>query len=174
MPPDAPSQTEGTLTSIRLTDVGPAKEFYLDLGERLTLIAGDNGLGKSFLLDAAWWALTGTWASHPAYPFASRHTARPRIEYRIKNITGQELVGESRFDWKSHSWQDLDNRPSVAAVSIFTRVDGSFAIADETRRSATSWRAEVSESVYRKGSVGRKSRRDRRSYSRLGKLATIK
>ena len=133
LPPDAPSQTEGALTSIQLTDVGPASNFFLEFGERLTLIAGDNGLGKSFLLDVAWWALTGTWASHPAYPFASRRTARPKIEYRIRNAFGKELVGESRFDWKTHSWQGLDSRPSVAALSIFTRVDGSFAIADETR-----------------------------------------
>ncbi|MCY4461729.1 MAG: ATP-binding protein, partial [Albidovulum sp.] len=62
IPPDAPSQAEGTLAAIRLNDVGPASSVDLEFGERLTLIAGDNGLGKSFLLDAAWWALTGTWA----------------------------------------------------------------------------------------------------------------
>ena len=133
IPPDAPSQMEGTLTSISLTDVGPAKNFHLDFGERLTLIAGDNGLGKSFLLDSAWWGLTGTWASHPAYPLASGLTAKPHIEYRIRNVTGQELVGDSNFDWKNHSWEHSNKRPSVAALSIFTRVDGSFAIADETR-----------------------------------------
>lgn len=27
----------------------------------MTLITGDNGLGKSFLLDVAWWALTRRW-----------------------------------------------------------------------------------------------------------------
>ena len=133
IPPDAPSQTEGTLTSILLTAVGPAREFCLDFGERLTLVAGDNGLGKSFLLDAAWWALTGTWASHPAYPFASARTTTPRIEYKIKNFTGQELVGESEFDWNSHTWRHLNERPSIAALSIYSRVDGSFAVADETR-----------------------------------------
>lgn len=132
-PPDAPSQTEGTLTSIRLTNVGPAKEFYLHFGERLTLIAGDNGLGKSFLLDAAWWALTSTWAGYPAHVFASARSVTPRIEYTIKNFTGQEIVGHSQFDWKNHSWSHMSNRPSVAALSIYARADGSFAIADETR-----------------------------------------
>ena len=133
IPPDAPSQTEGTLAAIRLNDVGPVSSVELEFGERLTLIAGDNGLGKSFLLDAAWWALTGTWASHPAYPFASARSTQPRIEYRIRNAGGQELVGQSTFDWLHHSWRELENRPSVSALSIFTRVDGSFAIADETR-----------------------------------------
>lgn len=48
------------LTYLHLTNVGPASEMKLDLAPRLNLITGDNGLGKSFLLDAAWWALTGT------------------------------------------------------------------------------------------------------------------
>ncbi len=133
-PPDAPSQTEGTLRSLRLCHVGPAKEFYLEFGERLTLIAGDNGLGKSFLLDAAWWALTGTWAGRPAYPFLSEQSSTPRIEYSIQNVTGQEMAGESEFDWKYRTWKHLSSQPSVAALSIYARVDGSFAVADETRR----------------------------------------
>ena len=132
-PPDAPSQTEGTLKTICLTNVGPAKEFYLELGERLTLIAGDNGLGKSFLLDAAWWALTSTWAGYPAQVFQYAHSVTPRIEHTIKNLTGQEILGTSQFDWKNHSWSYTNNRPSVAALSIYARADGSFAIADETR-----------------------------------------
>ena len=133
LPPDAPSQTEGTLTSIHLTNVGPAKEFCLDFGERLTLIAGDNGLGKTFLLDAAWWALTSTWAGYPAQVFSSAQAVTPKITYTIKNSTGRKIEGESQFDWKNHIWTHMSNRPSVAALSIYTRANGSFAIADETR-----------------------------------------
>ena len=132
-PPDAPSQTEGTLTSISLVNVGPAEKFHLDFGDRLTLVAGDNGLGKSFLLDTAWWALTGTWASHPAYPLNGPSWRVPSIEYSIKNNAGQALLGKCEFDWLSHSWQHLDKRPSVAALGIYTRVDGSFAISDAVR-----------------------------------------
>ena len=84
-PPDAPSQTEGALISIRLTNVGPAKEFYLDFGERLTLIAGDNGLGKSFLLDAAWWALTSTWAGYSAQQNQYTHDSDNMIAMKRMN-----------------------------------------------------------------------------------------
>ncbi len=31
-------------------------------------MTGDNGLGKTFLLDIAWWVLTRTWARMPAMP----------------------------------------------------------------------------------------------------------
>ena len=50
------------LESFHLKNVGPASEMEMHLSERLNIITGDNGLGKSFLLDVAWWALTGTWA----------------------------------------------------------------------------------------------------------------
>ena len=60
-PPDA-HEPEGTLKAIEMSRVGPADNLRLDLGKRLTVIAGDNGLGKSFLLDVAWWAATGRWA----------------------------------------------------------------------------------------------------------------
>lgn len=133
VPPDAPSQTEGALTSIHLMSVGPADELHLDFGKRLTLIAGDNGLGKSFLLDTAWWALTGTWAARPAFPFVSAGTTKPRIEYEILNADGRKLSSGSDFDWSGHTWRHLPDRPSVAALNIYTRADGSFAIADETR-----------------------------------------
>lgn len=45
------------LKSIHLKNVGPAPEMEMELAPRLNLITGDNGLGKSFLLDVAWWAL---------------------------------------------------------------------------------------------------------------------
>ena len=46
------------LRYLHLTNVGPAPEMEAELAPRINLITGDNGLGKSFLLDIAWWALT--------------------------------------------------------------------------------------------------------------------
>lgn len=50
------------LESIHLKNVGPAAEMQMDFAPRMNLLTGDNGLGKSFLLDVARWALTRTWA----------------------------------------------------------------------------------------------------------------
>ena len=44
------------LERLALNNVGPAPEMALDFRPRVNLITGDNGLGKSFLLDMAWWA----------------------------------------------------------------------------------------------------------------------
>ena len=49
------------LEYLKLENVGPAPVMEMELGTRLNLITGDNGLGKSFLLDVAWWALTRKW-----------------------------------------------------------------------------------------------------------------
>lgn len=46
------------LDSLQLQNVGPAPQMRMEFAPRLNLITGDNGLGKSFLLDVAWWALT--------------------------------------------------------------------------------------------------------------------
>ena len=49
------------LTQLSLSGVGPVAKLHARFANRLNVVTGDNGLGKSFLLDVAWWALTGTW-----------------------------------------------------------------------------------------------------------------
>ena len=56
------------LRSLHMKEVGPAERLDLALGPRLDVLTGDNGLGKSFVLDVAWWALTGTWVQRPVLP----------------------------------------------------------------------------------------------------------
>ena len=134
-PPDAPLSTEGTLTAIHLRDIGPAKTFDLDFGDRLTLIAGDNGLGKTFLLDTTWWAMTGEWVDdRQAVPIARQYKRNPSVQFEIQSTGSRRLTGSSTFDWSTHSWtDDGGDRPSVAALGIYARIDGSIAVADELR-----------------------------------------
>lgn len=49
------------LRELKLSNVGPAPSIELGFGNRLNLITDYNGLGKSFLLDIAWWAMMGKW-----------------------------------------------------------------------------------------------------------------
>ena len=65
------------LKTLRLENIGPAKEMELELGSRLNLITGDNGLGKSFLLDVAWWAMTSYWPVEVNPKIGSGLMARP-------------------------------------------------------------------------------------------------
>ena len=85
------------IESLHLKNVGPAAELTLDFAPRLNLITGDNGLGKSFLLDVAWWALTRRWP-HDLNPLlTSGYAARPtdvkkpatigfRVESKVKSV----------------------------------------------------------------------------------------
>jgi len=41
------------IDSISLEHVGPSSKMTLQFGSRLNLLTGDNGLGKSFVLDLA-------------------------------------------------------------------------------------------------------------------------
>lgn len=48
--------------------MGTSPHFDVELGERINIFTGDNGLGKTFLLDISWWLLTGTWTEYQAFP----------------------------------------------------------------------------------------------------------
>jgi len=54
-------QVYGMLKTLTLENVGPASYMQWDFKDRLNILTGDNGLGKSFLLDVIWWSLTRTW-----------------------------------------------------------------------------------------------------------------
>jgi hypothetical protein len=85
------------LRDLQLEDIGPAATMSFEFGERLNVFTGDNGLGKSFVLDLVWWILTGTWASRPAVPSGPS----PNIHYR----TLSEVKGTATFSVTDQEWQ---------------------------------------------------------------------
>jgi hypothetical protein len=130
LPPDAPPEEGGALAYLELRGVGPAERLKLDLGERLNLITGDNGLGKTFLLDCAWWALTGHWPALQAYP-RSEDTKRVGIWYRISGESAQQE--RASYDRVLQGWQRPKGRGPVPGLLVYARVDGSFAVWDPAR-----------------------------------------
>lgn len=108
--------------------VGPAAALELELAPRLNVLTGDNGLGKSFLLDLVWWALTRTWAGLPAVP----HGDKPRIV-----LAGD--IGELSFDYnyENQRWHSRSVRGGAPpdGLVIYARVDGAFSIWDRLRNS---------------------------------------
>jgi DNA repair ATPase RecN len=81
------------LKELHLEYVGPAPQFDVEFGPRLNLFTGDNGLGKSFLLDIAWWVLTNTWVGNPARGQRGQK-AQPRIRFRF---SGSRNLPESKY-----------------------------------------------------------------------------
>ena len=132
-PPDLPVDEGGTLSVLEIQGVGPAKELNLSFSERINILTGDNGLGKSFILESAWWALSGNWTSFPVYPREDAERNEPRIKFEIQGDTGSVNRGSSVYDWDSREWSTLEERPAVPGVLIYARVDGAFAVWDPAR-----------------------------------------
>ena len=119
------------LKTLHLKDVGLAPDLRVDWAERINLIAGDNGLGKSFLLDLAWWALTRTWAGPVALPAPSRKKAS--IEYVVQGKTGVAAPVISTFQRADESWPLGQARPTMPGIVVYIRIDGGFSVWDPAR-----------------------------------------
>ena len=95
------------LERLHLKNVGPAPEVEMDFAPRVNLITGDNGLGKSFLLEIGFTALTGYL---PANLLPSRFTKIPlekaSFEVQISHKKGTSTARKYKFDFSSQTWTD--------------------------------------------------------------------
>jgi hypothetical protein len=131
-PPDAVPEEGGTLTFLEIQGVGPAKQLTFEPGRRLSIITGDNGLGKTFLLDCAWWALTGKWAGLQAYPMSDSRRNEAVIGFKISGDSESESIRVS-YNWQTQSWKQPKKRPTIPGLLIYAKVDGSFAVWDPAK-----------------------------------------
>lgn len=132
-PPDASPDQGGTLSCLETHGIGPADHMSMKPADRLTLITGDNGLGKTFLLECSWWALTGTWAERPIYPVATNKKKKVEIKFSIKAEHSKAIQKTTAFDWEKLAWSRTDSRTAIPSLIVYARVDGSFAIWDPVR-----------------------------------------
>ncbi|MCC6476246.1 AAA family ATPase [bacterium] len=127
------------LRTLRIKDVGPADTMDREFGSRLNVITGDNGLGKSFLLDIAWWALTRQWPSQVNKKLTSGLMARPRKGARHAEIVFSLDAKTSVVDYSSNfvherqAWTAPAGRPWNPGLVLYAQSDGSFAVWDPAR-----------------------------------------
>jgi hypothetical protein len=119
------------LEYLELNAVGPAPRLEISLAPRLDVITGDNGLGKSFLLEIAWWALTRTWTGDPARPHRGRDI-EPSIRFRWGSKT-RAVEHTSIFDHQAQAWPPKPGRPGVPGLVLHAQVDGGFSVWDPAR-----------------------------------------
>ena len=139
------------LKQLKLTNVGPAQTMELKLGQRLNLITGDNGLGKSFLLDIAWWAITGAWPADVNPAMVSGKKALPRDTFEKSCLefatTGEETLLSSTFVGKEQSW--TPSKTPLNGLAFYAMADGGFAVWDAARnRSSMSARSSTRPPAY--------------------------
>ena len=128
------------LERLELENVGPAPEMVLDLAPRLNLITGDNGLGKSFLLDVAWWALTRKWPRNLNPRLTSGYAARPadverpaKLRFALTTDAGNSKDYESRYSIRDEGWTGQPGRPWSPGLVIHGHADGGFSVWDPAR-----------------------------------------
>lgn len=127
------------LKELHLSKVGPADELRLQLKPRLNLITGDNGLGKSFLLDIAWWAMTRRWPHSLNKALVSGYVARPdsakegSIEFVVRGKTGKDIRYKSAFSARDEAWTGKAGRPHNPGLVLYAMADGGFAVWDPAR-----------------------------------------
>jgi hypothetical protein len=105
------------LQRLDIKNVSFIEQLTLEFGPRLNILTGDNGLGKSFLLDLAWFALTNKWPHEVNPSIRAGYAPRPRGEgdaeiqassHSHDNIQAKFLPGNQ--SWQSfgfeYSWTD--------------------------------------------------------------------
>ncbi|MCY4302421.1 MAG: ATP-binding protein [Aestuariivita sp.] len=112
----------------------------MDLQSRMNLITGDNGLGKSFLLDIAWWALTRNWPRDLNHRLTSGYPARPKnvanpaiLQFKLSTNAGSSKVFESTYSAKDESWTGQIEKPLSSNLVIYAHADGGFSVWDPAR-----------------------------------------
>ena len=128
------------LERLELENVGPAPGMALDLQRRLNLITGDNGLGKSFLLDVAWWALTRKWPRDLNPRLTSGYPARPtdierpaKLRFALTTDAGNSRSFESTYSVPDQGWTGQPGRPWSPGLVIHAHADGGFSVWDPAR-----------------------------------------
>lgn len=123
---------------LRLKNVGPASSMELDFGDRLNLITGDNGLGKSFLLDIMWWSLTRKWPAEINPRLNVGKKVLPQsggdasISFRFSSKKKTENY-TSNYQRREQSWTGRAGRPANPGLVLYAMTDGSFAVWDPAR-----------------------------------------
>ncbi len=127
------------LKTIKLKNVGPIPDKSISFRKRLNIITGDNGLGKTFLLDIVWYVLTRKWPAEVNAKLTSGYMARPADPKKTAEITF-DIDGEKEnnnytatFDRIQQGWTGISGRPFSPGLVIYAHADGSFSVWDPAR-----------------------------------------
>jgi hypothetical protein len=132
-------RTPPMLNSLAIKGVGPPPGLDIEFQPRLNFLTGDNGLGKTFLLDIAWWALTRTWAKLPALPNRDARTSprgtksAPQISFAYRTKSKTKFEYASKFERAEQRWSVKQGRPPIPGLVIYAQVDGGFSAWDPAR-----------------------------------------
>jgi predicted ATPase len=109
----------------------------------LTIVTGDNSLGKTFLLEAIWHALTGDWANCKLLPRNGSSHASPSIRFELATKTSRTKRFTARYARTAQRWTSDVTDEALPGLVIFGRFDGSFAVWDPAKAIAERQQGQV-------------------------------
>lgn len=122
------------MRELYLRGIGPSPRLDAEFGRRLNVFTGDNGLGKTFLLDVVWWVLTGSWAGQAAWPGPSAEETSMVRAVACGDASADaagEIIGE--YDFETQRWSRRGLTSGAACLAMYAQVDGGFAVWDPYR-----------------------------------------
>jgi predicted ATPase len=146
------------LEMLHLKNVGPAPEMKLEFGSRLNVITGDNGLGKSFILDCTWFGLTETWGQEINSALTASGMARAidkaLIDIKIR-FDKKEFSRTFEYSLEGQNWYRVYPTPAEEVlrryrnlydslgkgILIHSHFDGGFSVYDSVRHRSF-WKTE--------------------------------
>lgn len=117
------------LDFMEFAHVGPARRLRYEPGSRVNIVTGDNSLGKTFLLESIWWAVTGRWIESAPRP--KEFEAAPRISFGLSAI-GRKRNFDVRYDRSRQAWSSSERIERPGGIAIYSRYDGSHVVWDTT------------------------------------------
>ena len=127
------------LEYLKLENVGPAPHMEVEFAPRVNLITGDNGLGKSFLLDTAWWVFAADWPAEVNPGMTTGLVARPRDRSRSSTIrfrtrSDDETVDSAEtYSRPDEAWMARASSTMPRCLVVYAHADGSFSVWDVVR-----------------------------------------
>jgi len=119
------------LKSLETTGISSGRNFDLDFGSRLNVLTGDNGLGKSFVLELIWWSITGDWTERPVIgDKGSFHNAKITSRFSHNELTDDST---STFNPRKSRWRFSRRSALKPSLVIYATASGSFHIWDRLR-----------------------------------------
>ena len=124
------------LSRLETQNLGLVSPLTIEFPERLSVIIGDNGLGKSLLLEIAWSILTQSWYDgKPLLP----NSWSPNLETRISGTLGLANTEENTFnciyEQTGKAWHIEKSPKQRPGIVIFVGTDGRYAVWDKMRNS---------------------------------------
>ena len=120
------------LRSIHARNLSALGDVAFEPASRVTLVTGENGLGKTLLLDLAWFAATGGNTARSALAPRPLAGGAATIRYTASVVEGVTSTVEERFDPRTWRWE-RDLTPLATALVVYAQADGAFDVWDFMR-----------------------------------------